>query len=239
MKKKISFIIGSGVSRYSGVPSTEDITNQILTDENVFRHTDGSYNFNNHSNELNDAYLKAIIPFLNLLKEEINSYFSNHCSRTVNYEDIYYMASQIYDAESGEYDNPSVQPLIDKILPFIKSKLVHIPYLDDLSWPIDRICEESMNYIRDTVWYMLSRQPTRIDQFDFLKDCVESGEFANIDIFTLNHDTIIEQYLNDKNISFVDGFSEKNNNLRTWNPELYNDTPEDVPRLFKLHGSVN
>ena len=37
----------------------------------------------------------------------------------INYEDLYYVAAQIYDSEFGEYDNPIVQPFIDKILPDI------------------------------------------------------------------------------------------------------------------------
>jgi hypothetical protein len=60
----------------------------------------------------------------------------------------------------------------------------------------------------------------------------------NVDIFTLNHDILVEQYLLQNNIQLTDGFDNPVNEVRYWAPNLFEGNPLKI-RLFKLHGSVN
>jgi hypothetical protein len=67
-----------------------------------------------------DEYVPRVIAFLRRLTVEIKQYYSSEHERAVNYEELFYVAAQIYDSEVGEYENPIVQPFVDKILPDIK-----------------------------------------------------------------------------------------------------------------------
>ena len=156
------------------------------------RHTDGHFYFAAPLNGMPDEYVPKIISFLSALKVEIDSYYANYHSGLTNYEDIYYVASQIHDSESGEYDNPAIGPLIEK-LKIHPEKLLHGKSVHENSdWtPID-ITMEVCNYIRDTAWQLLSSHPKKDDQFDVVKSCHEDTRFEKIDIFTLNHDTLLE-----------------------------------------------
>jgi len=64
---------------------------------------------------LTDEYIPRVKVFLIRIKAEIDAYYSEY-SHWTNYEDIYYLVSQITDNEDGEYDNPVLKPLIDKSL---------------------------------------------------------------------------------------------------------------------------
>ena len=57
-----------------------------------------------------------MVAFLKRLTNEIEDYYGKHKFKVnINYEDLYYMTRQIYDSQAGEYDNPAIQPLVDKI----------------------------------------------------------------------------------------------------------------------------
>ena len=58
-------------------------------------------------------------------------------------------------------------------------------------------------------------------------------------IFTLNHDTLIEQSFSKTDVVFADGFYPSfGTEVRFWNPTLL-DVDVDKVRVFKLHGSVD
>jgi hypothetical protein len=53
-----------------------------------------------------------------------------------------------------------------------------------------------------------------------------------LDVFTVNYDSVMEQFLERNGRTYTDGFELE------WTPRLFDDSPVDV-RLYKLHGSVN
>lgn len=59
-----------------------------------------------------------------------------------------------------------------------------------------------------------------------------------VNIFTLNHDTLIEQYLEREGISYCDGFIKNELPILLWNPEIFNEDRSKIS-LYKLHGSIN
>jgi hypothetical protein len=42
---RVAFLLGSGISIPAGMPSTREITDQVLSGEGVMRQTDGNYYF--------------------------------------------------------------------------------------------------------------------------------------------------------------------------------------------------
>lgn len=228
----IAFLFGSGISIPVGMPTMSVITGQILSGKGIMRQNAGNYDFDNplYANEgFPDEYVPHVVTFFNRVKIEIDHYYSHQTDRITNYEDLYYVVKQIYDSESGEYDNPVVQTFIDKISPEVKPLLVG---------GLHELAFESAHYIKDIVWHMLSQKPSSLDRLNCIKDACSDNQ-VHIDIFTLNHDTVLEQCLSmNERIQVVDGFGEPQNNVRYWQPELFDSNSTKV-RLFKLHGSVN
>jgi hypothetical protein len=237
---KIAFLLGSGISIPAGMPSTQEITDRVLSGEGVAHYTAGNYYFGGPPYDhigMPDEYVPRVQKFLKKLKVEIDSYYSLE-RRLTNYEDLSYVATQICDSETGNHDNPIVQPFIDKLLPKIETLLVGKPEEVRKEWKLHDLANEATHYIRDIVWHFLSKVPTSFESFQSLKDVCLDPHLASVYIFTLNHDTVLEQCLSQNNIRVDDGFDKPENDVRYWNPDLFEGKGSKV-RLFKLHGSVN
>jgi len=238
---RIAFLVGAGVSIPAELPSTREITERVLSGEDIMRHTNGNYDLGSATYTnlgIPDKYVPKVVSFLNKLKIEIDRYYLNQEDRFTNYEDIYYVASQIRDSESGDYDNPAVQSLIDRILP------LSIPLLvgNDQKWQLYTLAEEATNYIHDVVYHLLNKEPSRTDHLNCLIDAYRDKQMSHVDIFSLNHDTVIEKCLSEAGINvneqFTDGFGKPEDSVRYWKPDLFESESFKV-RLFKLHGSLN
>jgi hypothetical protein len=238
---RLAFLLGSGISISAGIPSTLDITKQVLSGEGVRRNNDETYCFGPplyaHVG-IPDEYVPRIAIFLNRLKIEIDLYYLYQIGRFVNYEDIYYLVEQVHDSELRDYDNPAVQPFIDKILPDIRPLLRARKIIPKLKWQLHELANESMNYIVDIVWHMLNKEPSQVDHLNSLREACMDSQVTYIDIFTLNHDIVIERCLSQNGVQVIDGFDEPLNEVRYWNPGKFEDDSSKV-RLFKLHGSLN
>jgi hypothetical protein len=233
-------LFGSGISISAGMPRTQEITERILSGEGIMHHTDGNYYFGKPLySHLGwpDEHVPRIVEFLHLLKAEVDEFYQKRpFKRNISYEDLYYVAGQVCDSEIGEYDNPAVQPLIDKILPKIKPLLFGKENEIRKEWELYELAEEATNYIHDVVWHLLNKETTSLDYLNCIKNCCQDSEISKVDLFTLNHDIVLEECL--KGIPFADGFEESINNVRYWNPDLFERESFKV-RLFKLHGAIN
>lgn len=241
MSQNLSFLFGSGVSIPAKMPCVKQITERVLSGTGVRRHTAGNFEFGQplyvHAG-LPDEYVPRVVTFLRRLSVEIEQYYSSDHDRWVNYEDLYYVAAQIHDSEVGEYDNPIVQAFVDKIMPDIKQLLVGQENEIRKKWELHEIAGEATHYIHDIVWHFLSTEPADLDYLHCVQDACNDIKSASVNLFTLNHDTVIERYLNICGIKYTDGFGQPINDVRYWSPEVFEDSSHNV-RLFKLHGSVN
>ena len=237
---KIIFLFGSGLSLPAEMSSTWDITNNVLDGDNIMRHTDGNYYFGKplyHHMGKEDEYVPRVLFFLKRIKVEIDLYYRNFFEKVTNYEDLFYVTSQIYDSEMFNYDNPVVQPFINKIIeeikPLLKGKKGEIRQ----EWELHELADESMNYIRDIVWHHLGKKPTNFSYLKFLKEIYQDPKIERISIFSLNHDLVIEEYFKTISIPFIDGFGKPINEVRYWDYNLYKNS--EKLSLAKLHGSIN
>lgn len=238
MHKRVSFLLGSGVSFPAGIPSVEELTSIVLSGKGVMRHTDENYYFDQSPDLQPNEYIPRVTLFLNRLKIEIDLYYWHKRSQATNYEDLYYVASQIRDSELFEYDNPAVQPLINKILPEIRPILKGHRSEVRKTWRLHELATEATHFMRDVVWHSLTKAPKRLDHLCCIKDaCLDHG-VSNVDVFTLNHDTTLEQYFAQNGINVNDGFGKVENGMRYWDPDIVEKDDSRV-RFLKLHGSVN
>ena len=234
---KIAFLLGSGVSIPAGMPTTDEITERVLSGGGIF--SSGETFTKHKSTYIKEENVSQIVKLLHKLKTEIEEYYKKHKFKLdTNYEDLYYMTRQIYDSQAGEYDNPAVQPLVDKILPDIKSLLEKTNTRSE--WTLSKLAEAAMKYIEYVVFHLINTEPKPLDYLSCIKEACEDKDFSKVDIFTLNHDTVLEKCLKKQNgIQFTDGFFKpEREEHRYWKPSLFNSRSFKV-RIFKLHGSIN
>lgn len=234
---KTAFILGAGSSIPAGLPSTAKITRQILSGQNIIRHTDGNYYERIPPLDTPDLRVQKILKFLKRLRHHATAFYSGHRALSVNYEDIAHLAIQIRDYRL-EVDNPAVQPFVDLIWPDLQDCR-----MQDNGTPAEEtepggLFYEAVNYISCMTWGMVTSTPSRYDHLNCLLQACADQANSSIDVFTLNHDTVIEQCLMKHSVSYVDGFSDPIKGVRYWRPTLY-DAPITRARLFKLHGSAN
>lgn len=219
----------------AGMPSTREITSVVISGAGYYRHTDD--NFYRGELQMGRDVVQKVVRYLEVLFREASVFYGDDGGRPVNYEDIAYLSIQIRDNRT-ESENPAVQAFIEKILPEVA------PYfLSETMDPLDEakpggLFWEAANYIKCVVWNELSRFAKSRAHLNCLVDACRSSEVSSVDIFSLNHDMLIERALEYSGIKYVDGFRLPVNGVRYWRPQLY-EQPDSPPRLFKLHGSVN
>ncbi|HLO13304.1 MAG TPA: SIR2 family protein [Anaerolineales bacterium] len=233
-----SFLLGSGASIPAKMPRTNDITEIVLSGKDVWKHSDGSYYLEKTKQSGWDVLeTSRITEFVNILKKQISLFYEKRFQqRETNYEDLYYVADQITSVEDGDYDNPAIQALIDKILPECTQLMTKTDLHE--AWNLLDLASEATYYIMDIAWRLLLRSPGDISYLSKILSPLGSRSIPLAGIFTLNHDTVLEHWLSQNRVQFIDGFSDPVNGVRYWNPNSLVGNSSKV-KLFKLHGSVN
>ncbi|MFW6035000.1 MAG: SIR2 family protein [Halothermotrichaceae bacterium] len=243
MTQSISFLFGSGASLAAEIPSTEDITKKIMSGQSYYASTCNRYIPVSASTK-EDKRVVRTVQFLKLIAELVTPYLNKE---KCNYEDLFYVIKQIL---GGAYNrvNPVVMPFLNQV----KEKIAFE------EWTLYEYFDNARKYIIDTIYYLLSRKTAEINYLKFIGDIVRNEGIKRVDIFTLNHDIIIEKYLTMHDIDYCDGFQQipvafknnlannnnynknklQHNKIRKWEPHLFIETSADI-RLLKLHGSIN
>ncbi len=118
---RIGFILGAGVSIPTGMPKTSELTQEVLRVDNYTLHTDQSFVrarpeiFGSCFWQAKREHLKS---FLELLCVHCKTYFDSEKSkeRDVNYEDLFFAASQLHEHLSEEYENPAMEHFARAVL---------------------------------------------------------------------------------------------------------------------------
>ena len=239
--KEIALICGCGTSQPAKLPGLEKITDTVLSGVGFRRYTDGTYYFTErHQGVIDETerYKPRVLEFLRVLKREADPYYLRRGGQPSDYEGLYYIASQIFDSELGDVQNPVVQILIEKTRADVGQLLRADGKTLERDLHLHELAGEALVYMRGVVQSLLSVKPARADHFGLIKDMVEDVGISNLDVFTVNHDALVEQYLSDCGIEFCDGFIQSGKEVRRWKPETYESTNVRI-RLFKLHGGVN
>lgn len=239
---KLCFLLGSGISQPAGLASVGQITEQVLSPKEFFRCSDGLYRRASavqQSRELVQMQLpdlERLEQLLRWLKGHAEIRYAVDTHRMVNYEDLAYLAAQIHDDAFDEYENPAIGPLV----------CCALNSLPDMcsAGKLGEQAGEVANFIADVVADMLCKPATQTDHLSLFREAASDSQFQELNVFTLNHDCLLERYLRDNGGAIVDGFNPENSlGIRSWNPVLFdcpsNHTKNPVVRLFKLHGSIN
>ena len=224
IKNRIGLLLGSGITYHANGPHTDEITDNII------------YGYR----ELSDKSEQNIRSFLGFLKCEIIKYYEKHdYPRVISYEDLYEILNSIVNSEVGEWDNPIVDAFIEKISPRIQNYInngpIHNTSKNDGRFSsINSLCQNSRDYI---LKILIDKINYESRDFDPRKNLYNLTDKYKLDIYTLNHDLLLEKFLCDNQIEFYDGFKVISECLSEWHPLGFKD--ENNVNMLKLHGSLN
>ena len=240
-RMKTAILLGAGSSLPAGFPSTQCLTDLVLSGDGVWRHTDETFYICGSDSPNETTRLANCM--VQRLHAEAERYFSAYGERPANYEDLFYLAKQALDEKDGEMENPAIRAFVDELRADLSPLVVAAnarnenPYKStESSVPCDfkDLVRETCNYISDIVWRSLCREPTDTDHLQIFAELCRSGHVTSIS--TLCHDTHVEKFLKNQGISLADGFSDEEAGVRYWNGEL--SSMGKIPFL-KLHGSID
>jgi SIR2-like domain len=217
------FLLGSGTSINAGMPCVSTITDQALSGEGVFLHTNKLFVIDPH----NPGYERGrpeVEPVLELV-EDLRRLAKSYFEREPNYEDISQIAREIDDALSREYESPAVMPLVER--------LVSRPYAGGDRQRVHKISQLAHQYIRDTVRHMLDKAPSDLDHLGVIVEACK--RLSRVTLATLNHDLVLEAALERAGLDYADGFEKNNEDVRLWVDEWFDASIQ----LLKLHGSLD
>jgi len=151
------------------------------------------------------------------------------------YEDIFFLCQQISLWNIGLSDNSLTTPFMEAIERKARRHLIGRT-IKGRMWDLATLGSEACDLIETVVANMLRKK--YIKGLDLLLQLAVNPQIEQLNIVTLNHDTLVEQFLSANGVGFVDGFGPADGDVR-WSDDSLFDVAKTRVQLFKLHGSVD
>ena len=235
MKKQLLFLFGSGVSFPSKAPDLEKITKSLVGDDWVYNRF--QYKLKKdlpNCDDKNDG--RETRDYIKYIFERINPILICNDNREANYEDC---ASFIRKIRTNK---TTFDPAFFSEHQRIKHETYHIyknyiknsSYSNSKYYPLYPISRNALDLIQWAVYNSLKQ----IDYSSGLEPIAKlyKNEYK-IDICTLNHDLVLEQFLDSKNIPYSDGFIKSGDFYEFANK--WENRKSNCVNIYKLHGSIN
>ena len=231
---KIGCLFGSGISLKAGYKCVSQITDIILSGEEISHQSDSRYYFLPPAYSNTDENVNRIINFLKFLHNENKQYNEEFKSNpTPSYEDLFYTVRQIHDEINGEQENFIVRKYIQNIdIDSVTMLQANSSLFNDFT--VNDLINETMTYINNVVTILLYKPPNDISYLSIIKDILSKHD---IEIFSINHDLLLETYFELNKITYCDGFSNPKGDIKHFDSKLFS-TDCNI-KLYKLHGSSN
>ena len=223
--------LGAGVSVPSGLPTAAELTKTVLTAP--YREL-GRGRFQSGRRPLSEPRSNDTTPRIKrylrlLLRHDLRDISRVGASPkkgghkasgaifrgNTTYEDLYFLSQQLGLWNIGLSDSslttPFMEALEKKAGDLLRGR-TKIARLSDLA----SLGEQACWYIETVVADTLRRgQPKGMD---LLRELVGTNEIDRLEIVTLNHDTLVEQFLTSNGIEYADGFGAMDGDVRivTW-----------------------
>lgn len=240
-------ILGAGFSFPAGLPLAKDIKERFnrVQKEKLLRMGSGEWMWEDDKDPTtihNGRLGYDQLPYSYILNEIVKSYNSD-VDDFDNYELFFsYVLDKFNDIEwfRDIYKKAKDELVRDK--PYLVTEPIsHSNYLAVLDRdPHISIIQDIFNYlIADMLFVSETNMSQSIDQYEGFINYIQ--KFDRVDIFTLNHDILLERLLSDKRLPFCRGFSYDNSDVYYEdNPlPIFNNYFEDKINIHKLHGSLD
>lgn len=237
MMAEYTFLLGSGISLASGVQGVGEVTEKLFS-ELYFEHTDQSFIKGQHPSEyLRDHYdVKPIQDFLMLLKERTDDYLINRFGTGAksNYEDLFDSVEQLYAEAIQIRDNVVIKDFFQDI---VKSSFLirkeYRKYPEGEAADFSNFCNKTLGFIESVIKYGLNERD--IQGLDVIEQLMKEENVLNL--FTLNHDLLLEKLCEKLELGYSDGFSSTDGEIRWYSSDTWDSACRI--KIYKLLGSRN
>lgn len=161
--------------------------------------------------------------------------FGSIYRKVTTYEEIFALCQQIDYWMHGLSDNALTTPLL-YLLEQNAGTIVDGRGRRARIVALGQLATSATAFIQAVVADALRGTPIR--GFDLLRELISAPDVAQVNIVTLNHDTLVEQVLARTGVSVVDGFGDPDGDVRWYDDTCYSE-PRARVRLIKLHGSID
>jgi hypothetical protein len=151
-----------------------------------------------------------------------------------SYEDLLYLCEEMTNWRIGLADNSILTPFM-KSLERRTHRLLSGGSLSARLDDLGLLAQNARAFIQSAVAAAL--RGGRPSGLDLIVELARSKRIEQLNIVTLNHDTLVEQLLAGNDVAVGDGFGPADGDIRWYDDSVY-DAGHSV-RIFKLHGSVN
>ena len=232
MPNRALLLVGAGTSCAAGYPATDKITERVMSGREVFFHTDGHFYLGDNGDD-RSSQVRVAREIIEILIPP---------DRFVTYEDAFTLVDKL----RTDYHS-DLTPFSSDVLHLASAvKLIQQRYRDPLLSLSDpgEAMSSALDFITDVTVGMLlaaARNPELDTSWlSLFSDVSEAPEFNGVDIFTLNHDKLLEDYFSGRSVDTLDGFSDpEDRGISFWMPDLLRSDPPPKIRLHKLHGSID
>jgi hypothetical protein len=250
---RLILFLGAGVSKRSGLPTADGLTTRVL--RSPYRQV-GPRRFApgrqaNGALQGDDATqrIRALLRLLRAHDErdrkrvgyyrpaKTGRYKSSgaiYRSRTT-YEDLFHLCQQMSLWNIGLVADSLTTPLME-VIERRAGALLHGRSVTARLSDLGSLASEAAVFIESVVASTLVCP--RATGLDLVVALATDARVEQLNIVTLNHDTLVEQTLGDNGVTVVDGFGPPDGDIRWHDDTLYDAIGARV-RLFKLHGSIN
>jgi hypothetical protein len=240
-------ILGAGFSFPAGLPLANDIKKRfnrvqkeklLLAGSSEWMWVDDKDDTSKHNGVLNYDYLA----YSYILNEIVKAY-NNDVDDFDNYEVFFsYVLDKFSDLDWFKEIYAKAKNELIKDKPYLVSEPVpHASYLFPFnSEPYIKKIQDIFNYlIGDMLLVSNATVDNSIGAYEKFIDYLQT--FDRVDVFTLNHDLLLEKILSKKEVSFCRGFSLNNSDVYYEdNPlPIFNNHFIDKINIHKLHGSTD
>lgn len=244
--QRCAILLGAGISCAAGLPSTSELTTQVLKSDSYSWSTvetffPGKPLYSQAGYP--DEWAPRVKEFLGRIAKlgRGNHELDYHSRSFSDYETIMERLIELYGGDwfAGTGNrNPLLREVVSRLesecRDLLKNPFRHDGSIDDLN----DLLKVSQVFIQDVIAWELNRKRTiDFEAVRTLLNLLRSQEFDRYEIFTLNHDVLLESALRQAQIDYCDGFTEEKN-LEYWDLDAYGNSKSSV-HLYKLHGSID
>lgn len=245
MPKKAAFFFGSGISLSSfpkGVASVGGITDSVFKDDWHLTTAKTFAHGKNPNPLIPDDTTLSVKAFLEKVRECADDYLA-HLSRggkvrPAHYEDLFSLAEQASRPEIDHVPNLAVVEFLRRLRK--ETHAIHSSFLSPVGGadPFISLAETSCDFLHWVVDHTLRNRMQKRSGLSVLGDAARVVE--HLDVFTLNHDTLVEEELKDAGFGHEAGFGDRTHGeFSVYQPGWSEKPRHDKTRIFKLHGSLN
>jgi hypothetical protein len=226
--------LGAGVSVPSQLPTAAQLTDRLFQPSS--RETDETRKIRGLLALIRD-YDTADIGRVGLYRRGEGFAASGAINRgnASTYEDLFFLCQQINLWCIGLSDNSQTTPFMEA-LEREAGELLDGTGFEARMNALSKLGRPACSYIEAVVAETLQREYAA--GLDLLLELAADPGIDQLNIATLNHDTLVEQFLSAAGVEYADGFGERDGDVRWADDRVYDDPGARV-RLFKLHGSLN